>query len=135
MNPAPATARAMPAAAQQGGYGKREIIIRANGLDTPWGRDDIAADLAAAQQDKLASIAARIAGARSVLEIGCGWGALAESLARRHEARVTRFDVFFGHDARPPVRVNPRDDAPHDADRRVVIVTGTGPKGFRRQHS
>ncbi len=26
-----------------GGYGKREIIVRVNGLSTPWGRDDIAA--------------------------------------------------------------------------------------------
>lgn len=40
-----------------------------------------AQDLAAAQQDKLASIAARIEGAKSVLEIGSGWGALAARLA------------------------------------------------------
>ena len=26
-----------------GGYGRRELIVRVNGLDTPWGRDDIAA--------------------------------------------------------------------------------------------
>ena len=37
-------------------------------------------DLAAAQQRKLASIGARIAEAQSVLEIGCGWGALAQHL-------------------------------------------------------
>ena len=29
--------------AASGGYGKREIIIRVNGLDTPWGEDDIVA--------------------------------------------------------------------------------------------
>ena len=29
------------AAVRQGGYGEREIIIRVNGLTTPWGRDDI----------------------------------------------------------------------------------------------
>ncbi|OUR76845.1 CoA ester lyase [Alphaproteobacteria bacterium 46_93_T64] len=29
--------------AAAGGYGNREIIIRVNGLDTPWGRDDIIA--------------------------------------------------------------------------------------------
>ncbi len=40
-----------------------------------------AKDLADAQQDKLGSIAARIAGAKDVLEIGCGWGALAARLA------------------------------------------------------
>ncbi len=31
------------AAAASRGYGKREIVIRANGLATPWGRDDLAA--------------------------------------------------------------------------------------------
>jgi len=30
-------------AVKAGGYGKREIVVRVNGLDTPWGRDDIAA--------------------------------------------------------------------------------------------
>lgn len=34
-------------AVKAGGYGKREIIIRANGLDTPWGLDDIKAAVAA----------------------------------------------------------------------------------------
>ncbi len=31
------------AALRHGGYGKREIVIRVNALDTPWGHDDIAA--------------------------------------------------------------------------------------------
>lgn len=31
------------AAAQEGGFGDRELIIRANGLDTPWWRDDLVA--------------------------------------------------------------------------------------------
>ena len=30
-------------ALKAGGYGKREIIVRVNGLDTPWGKDDVAA--------------------------------------------------------------------------------------------
>ncbi|MCX7864172.1 MAG: cyclopropane-fatty-acyl-phospholipid synthase family protein [Novosphingobium sp.] len=38
-------------------------------------------DLKAAQQHKIATIAERLAGARSVLEIGCGWGSLAAALA------------------------------------------------------
>ena len=41
---------------------------------------DGAADLAVAQQHKLATIADRVAGAATVLEIGCGWGALAQRL-------------------------------------------------------
>ncbi len=37
-------ARAQVAAAvKSAGYGKREIIVRVNGLATPWGKDDIAA--------------------------------------------------------------------------------------------
>jgi len=37
-------ARAMAvAAARGGGYGTREVIIRVNGLDTAWGKDDLAA--------------------------------------------------------------------------------------------
>ena len=31
------------AAAAEGGFGHRELIIRINALDTPWGRDDLAA--------------------------------------------------------------------------------------------
>lgn len=30
-------------ALQQGGYGRREILIRVNGLETPWGREDLMA--------------------------------------------------------------------------------------------
>ena len=40
-------------------------------------------DLASAQEAKLDSIAQRIEGAKSVLEIGCGWGALAQHLSER----------------------------------------------------
>ena len=31
------------AAVQAGGFGPREVVIRANGLDTPWGEADLAA--------------------------------------------------------------------------------------------
>ena len=31
------------AAVKEGGFGERELIIRANGLDTPWAEDDLAA--------------------------------------------------------------------------------------------
>ncbi|OZB18065.1 MAG: CoA ester lyase [Hyphomonas sp. 34-62-18] len=34
---------AILAAVSQGGYGKREIVIRMNGLDTPWGHEDLKA--------------------------------------------------------------------------------------------
>ena len=45
--------------------------------------DVVSEGLAAGQQRKMAQIAARLAGADTVLEIGCGWGALAQHL---HEA-------------------------------------------------
>ncbi|MFM5886402.1 MAG: class I SAM-dependent methyltransferase [Novosphingobium sp.] len=48
--------------------------------------------LADAQQAKLESIAARVAGARSVLEIGCGWGALSAHL-RNAGAAVTAISL------------------------------------------
>ncbi|MDG6078306.1 class I SAM-dependent methyltransferase [Erythrobacter litoralis] len=40
-------------------------------------------DLAAAQRSKWDALASRIAGAKTVLEIGCGWGGLAADLAAR----------------------------------------------------
>ena len=41
---AKAEARAMACtAAHEGGFGPRELVIRVNGLDTPWGADDLAA--------------------------------------------------------------------------------------------
>jgi citrate lyase subunit beta / citryl-CoA lyase len=36
------------AAVKGGGYGRRELVIRVNGLDTPWGRADLAGAVAAA---------------------------------------------------------------------------------------
>lgn len=41
-------------AVQKGGYGKREVIIRMNGLDTEWGEDDLAAIVAAKSDGILA---------------------------------------------------------------------------------
>jgi citrate lyase subunit beta / citryl-CoA lyase len=35
------------AAVKAGGYGPRELVIRINALDTPWGKDDLAAAVAA----------------------------------------------------------------------------------------
>ncbi|MBY0429746.1 MAG: CoA ester lyase, partial [Rhodospirillales bacterium] len=34
--------RQVCAALRQGGYGRREILVRVNGLGTPWGHADIA---------------------------------------------------------------------------------------------
>jgi citrate lyase subunit beta/citryl-CoA lyase len=61
------------AAVKGGGYGRRELVIRVNGLDTPWGRADLAAAIAAApdgilvpkvsKPEDLAQVAAAVAGA------------------------------------------------------------------------
>ena len=52
---AKADARAQVAAAvKAGGYGRREVIVRANALTTPWGRDDIVAAGAARPDGVLA---------------------------------------------------------------------------------
>ncbi|MEZ5410882.1 MAG: CoA ester lyase [Acidimicrobiales bacterium] len=43
----PAARESAAAAASSGEYGRRELTIRCNGLDTPWGADDLAAAAAA----------------------------------------------------------------------------------------
>lgn len=43
----PAARESAAAAASSGAYGRREVTIRCNGLDTPWGSDDLAAAAAA----------------------------------------------------------------------------------------
>lgn len=39
----PAAREAAVAAVKAGGFGAREVVIRVNGIDTPWGADDLAA--------------------------------------------------------------------------------------------
>ena len=52
--------------AAAGGYGKREIIIRVNGLDTPWGRDDL---IAAAKAGPDAILLPKVESAAQVQEM------------------------------------------------------------------
>jgi citrate lyase subunit beta/citryl-CoA lyase len=54
------------AALAEGGYGKREIIVRVNGLDTPWGEADIAA-LSGSGADAL--LLPKVDGAAQVAEL------------------------------------------------------------------
>jgi citrate lyase subunit beta/citryl-CoA lyase len=54
------------AAAGSGGYGLREIVIRANGLDTQWGADDLAA---AATSGAAAVLVPKIGGAADIGEV------------------------------------------------------------------
>ncbi|MDR3498665.1 MAG: CoA ester lyase [Parvibaculum sp.] len=71
------------AAVKAGGYGKREIAIRVNGLDTPWGTEDIKAAVAAkpdailvpkinsAEDVARADAALTAAGASPTLQLWC----------------------------------------------------------------
>jgi len=73
---AKAVARAQVCAAVAGGgYGGRELIIRTNGLDTPWGEDDIAA---AARAGPDAVLLPKVENAAQVQKV--------EALLRQHGA-------------------------------------------------
>ena len=54
------------AAASSGGYGLREVVIRVNGLDTPWGADDLQA---AAAAGPAAVLVPKIDGASDIAEV------------------------------------------------------------------
>ena len=54
------------AAVRSGGYGAREVVIRVNGLATPWGRDDV---VAAARARPDAVLVPKVESAQSVLEV------------------------------------------------------------------
>ncbi|MBM3490594.1 MAG: CoA ester lyase [Alphaproteobacteria bacterium] len=58
--------RQVLAALAAGGYGQREVAVRVNGLDTPWGRDDIAA-IARAGAD--AVVLPKVEGAAAVADL------------------------------------------------------------------
>ena len=54
------------AAVRSGGYGKRELVVRINGLDTPWGADDLKA---AAEMGPDAVLVPKVNAAAQVEEI------------------------------------------------------------------
>jgi citrate lyase subunit beta/citryl-CoA lyase len=56
------------AAVKAGGYGRREVVIRVNGLDTPWGQADLEAAAAAAPDAVLVPKPGREADIAQVME-------------------------------------------------------------------
>jgi citrate lyase subunit beta / citryl-CoA lyase len=72
------------AVVSQGGFGRREVVIRVNGLDTPWGSDDLAAAAAAKPDAVLVpkiSISGDLLAARAVLGKGIPIWAMIETCA------------------------------------------------------
>lgn len=55
------------AAVTGGGYGQRELVVRINGLDTPWGREDLARAAAAAPD---AILVPKVSSAAQLAEVG-----------------------------------------------------------------
>src|SRR6478735_7239437 len=55
------------AAVQAGGYGKRELVIRINALETPWGEADLAAAIAAAPD---AILVPKVSSAETLAAVG-----------------------------------------------------------------
>ena len=78
-----ARAQAVDAVAA-GGFGGRELVIRVNGLDTPWGAEDLAAASAAAPDGVLVpkiSSAADVAAYAAAVDGRCGLWAMIETCA------------------------------------------------------
>jgi citrate lyase subunit beta / citryl-CoA lyase len=57
------------AAVQAGGYGRRELVIRINTLETPWGEADLAAAVAAAPD---AILVPKVSSAETLAAVGLG---------------------------------------------------------------
>ncbi len=84
----------------EGGYGYRELVVRCNGLDTPWGSDDIAAF---AGQSLTALLFPKIESERQVHEIvsaldGAGGGAMPLWLMVETPQGVLDLAEFAGHE-------------------------------------
>ncbi len=109
--------------AGSGGYGRREIVIRCNGLDTPWGRDDIAA--------------AAASGADAVLLPKI------ESAAQVREAEALMVDAGAGEDVaiwcmmETPLGILHAEEVAGASPRLAAFVMGTSDltKDLRARHT
>lgn len=98
------------AAAASGDYGRREVTIRCNGLDTPWGADDLAA-------------AAKAAPAAVVIPKVSGAAALAEVAGRLEAAGAPDHTRIWAMVETPEAIFNAREIAAFE--RVAVLVMGT----------
>lgn len=101
-------------ALQQGGFGRREVIVRINGLDTPWWRDDLA--VAAAVPDAI--LVPKVSGPEPLREVA------KHLVGVRAEARIGIWAMM----ETPLAMLNARDIAAvaRDTDSRLAgFVMGT----------
>ena len=101
-------------ALQQGGFGRREVIVRINGLDTPWWRDDLA--VAAAIPDAI--LVPKVSGPEPLREVA------KHLVGVRAEARIGIWAMM----ETPLAMLNARDIAAvaRDTDSRLAgFVMGT----------
>ena len=102
------------AALKQGGFGRREVIVRINGLDTPWWQDDLA--VAAANPDAI--LVPKVSGPEALREVA------KHLVGVRAEARVGIWAMM----ETPLAMLNARDIAAvaRDAGSRLAgFVMGT----------
>jgi citrate lyase subunit beta/citryl-CoA lyase len=120
---AKAEARAMAAeAVRAGGFGPREVVIRVNGLDTPWAGDDLAAAVAArpdailvpklSSPDDVAALAEQVAGrtARWGMIETCGAMFRLDALGAASRAAGVEVWVIGGNDLVKEMRCRPGPD-------------------------
>ena len=121
---AKAAARAQACgAAKAGGYGKREIVIRANGLDTAWGRDDIAA---AAQSGADAILIPKVESAAQV-------NAAEAAMARAGAPATMQLWCMM----ETPLGILRAEEVARSSPRMTVLVAGTSDltKDLRARHT
>ena len=97
---AKATARQQVlAAVQSGGYGHRELVVRCNGLDTPWGMQDLGAF---ADQPIAALVFPKIESLQQVQQIDAALVAQASNLPVwimiETPTAILHLETFVGHD-------------------------------------
>jgi citrate lyase subunit beta/citryl-CoA lyase len=95
----PAAREQVVAAVKAGGFGRREVVIRVNGLDTPWGHDDLLAAAGAgadavlipkvSDADTIAAVELALATARAPDALRV-WAMIETPLAILHAETIAR---------------------------------------------
>ena len=109
------------AAVRSGGYGRRELTIRCNALDTPWGRDDLAAASAAGPA---AVVIPKVAGTDQLNEVAALAGGTRIWAMVETPAAIFSVREIAGHPA-VDVLVLGTNDLAHEL--RASLVAGRGP--------